>query len=123
MINIPQQQIPGVYQRRVGDIVVMAISDGFLDGSMQVLRNISVEDATAILAALWPYDGERVANIRKQPADPTEYQPVRGHEWQSGRFTPAQHGDLLPKHEDFCFQRRSRPKQIDDETKYQSDKI
>ena len=41
MINIPQQQIPGVYHRRVGDIVVTAISDGFLDGSMQVLRNIS----------------------------------------------------------------------------------
>ena len=51
MINIPQQQIPGVYHRRVGDIVVTAISDGFLDGSMQVLRNISVEDATSILAA------------------------------------------------------------------------
>ena len=35
MINIPQQQIPGVYHRRVGDIVVTAISDGFLDGSMR----------------------------------------------------------------------------------------
>jgi hypothetical protein len=51
MIDIPQQQIPGVYHRRVGDIVVTAISDGFLDGSMQVLRNISVEEATSILAA------------------------------------------------------------------------
>jgi hypothetical protein len=26
MINIPQLQIPGVYHRRVGDIVVTAIS-------------------------------------------------------------------------------------------------
>jgi hypothetical protein len=51
MIDIPQQQIPGVYHRRVGDIVVTAISDGFLDGSMQVLRNIGVEEATGILAA------------------------------------------------------------------------
>ena len=50
MINIPQQQIPGIYHRRVGDIVVTAISDGFLDGSMQVLRNISVDEATSILA-------------------------------------------------------------------------
>src|SRR5471030_2808909 len=51
MTNIPQQQIPGVYNRRVGDIVVTAISDGFLDGSMQVLRNITVDEATSILAA------------------------------------------------------------------------
>jgi len=51
MINIPQQQIPGVYHRRVGDIVVTAISDGFLDGSMQVLRNITVDEATSILTA------------------------------------------------------------------------
>ena len=54
MINIPQQQIPGVYHRRVGDIVVTAISDGFLDGSMQVLRNISVDEATSILADVVP---------------------------------------------------------------------
>jgi len=51
MIDIPQQQIPGVYHRRIGDITVTAISDGFLDGSMQVLRNISVEEATGILGA------------------------------------------------------------------------
>ena len=50
-----------------------------------------------------------------------KHQPVRGHKRQSGRFTPTQHNDLLPKHEDFCFQRRSRPKQIDDEAKYQPD--
>ena len=51
MINIPKQQIPGVYHRRIGDIAVTAISDGFLDGSMQVLRNISPEEATGILTA------------------------------------------------------------------------
>src|SRR3979409_1770428 len=51
MINIPQQQIPGVYHRRVGDIVVTSISDGFLDGSMQVLRTITVEEAPSILAS------------------------------------------------------------------------
>jgi len=56
---------------------------------------------------LRPDDGERVACARKQPADPTKHQPVCGHELKSGRLTPAQHNDLLPKHEDFCFQRRS----------------
>ena len=50
MVKIPQQQIPGVYHRRVGDIVVTAISDGFLDGTLDVLRNITQEGALQILA-------------------------------------------------------------------------
>jgi hypothetical protein len=50
MIKVPQQQIPGVYHHRVGDIVVTAISDGFLDGTLDVLRNISQEGARQILA-------------------------------------------------------------------------
>ena len=72
---------------------------------------------------LRPDDGERVASLWKQPADPTKDEPVCGHEWQSGWLTPAQHDDLLPKQEDFRFQRRSWSKQIDDEAKYQSDEI
>jgi glyoxylase-like metal-dependent hydrolase (beta-lactamase superfamily II) len=50
MIRVPRQQVPGVFHRRVGDIVVTAISDGFLDGSLDVLRNISEEDARRMLA-------------------------------------------------------------------------
>ena len=50
MIKVPQQQIPGVYHRRVGDILVTAVSDGFLDGSLDVLRNIPQEEARQILA-------------------------------------------------------------------------
>src|SRR5262245_59209081 len=49
MVNAPQQQIPGVYHHRVGDIVVTAISDGFLDGTLEVLRNISQDEARQIL--------------------------------------------------------------------------
>jgi glyoxylase-like metal-dependent hydrolase (beta-lactamase superfamily II) len=49
MINIPQQQIGGIYHRRVGDIVVTAISDGFLDGNLEVLRNIDHDEARQIL--------------------------------------------------------------------------
>ena len=50
MVKVPQQQIPGVYHRRVGDIVVTALSDGFLDGSLEVLRNISQDEARQILS-------------------------------------------------------------------------
>jgi hypothetical protein len=49
MIKVPQQQVPGIYHRSVGDIVVTAISDGFLDGTLDVLRNIAQEEARQIL--------------------------------------------------------------------------
>jgi hypothetical protein len=49
MIKVPQQQVPGVYHRRVGDIVVTAVTDGFLDGTLDVLRNIALEEARQIL--------------------------------------------------------------------------
>jgi glyoxylase-like metal-dependent hydrolase (beta-lactamase superfamily II) len=50
MGKVPQEQIPGVYHRRVGDMVVTALSDGFLDGGLDVLRNISEPEARQILA-------------------------------------------------------------------------
>ena len=42
---IPDRQIPGVIHRRVGDVVVTALSDGYLDGSLNVLRNIGEDEA------------------------------------------------------------------------------
>jgi glyoxylase-like metal-dependent hydrolase (beta-lactamase superfamily II) len=45
----PAQQIPGVYHRRIGDIIVTAISDSYLDGSIDVMRNIDLEKAERIL--------------------------------------------------------------------------
>ncbi|MDX2156396.1 MAG: MBL fold metallo-hydrolase [Hyphomicrobiaceae bacterium] len=50
MIKPPEKQIPGVYHRRIGDITVSAISDGFLDGNLDVLRNIDKEEARQILS-------------------------------------------------------------------------
>jgi glyoxylase-like metal-dependent hydrolase (beta-lactamase superfamily II) len=50
MSKVPRRQVSGVYHRRVGDIVVTAISDGFLDGTLEVLRNIDHEEARQILA-------------------------------------------------------------------------
>src|SRR3954447_24063386 len=50
MIQPPTRQIPGVYHRRIGDIVVTALSDGYLDGTVDVLQNITSDDAMRILA-------------------------------------------------------------------------
>ncbi len=49
MIKPPIQQIPGVYHRRIGDITVSAISDGFLEGNLEVLKNITQDEARQIL--------------------------------------------------------------------------
>jgi glyoxylase-like metal-dependent hydrolase (beta-lactamase superfamily II) len=46
---IPNTQIPGVYHRRIGDIVVTALSDGYLDGAVEVMQNIAPTDATKML--------------------------------------------------------------------------
>lgn len=49
MVAIPSQQIAGVYHRRIGDIVVTALSDGYLDGTIEVLQNIAPGDASRML--------------------------------------------------------------------------
>ena len=49
MADLPTRQVPGVHHRRVGEVVVTALSDGFLDGSMAVLRNIDEADAARML--------------------------------------------------------------------------
>lgn len=49
--QVPQTQVPGVYRRKVGDIVITAIADGFLDGDLEVLRNIDTGVARDILTA------------------------------------------------------------------------
>jgi glyoxylase-like metal-dependent hydrolase (beta-lactamase superfamily II) len=46
---VPRSQIPGVYHRRIGDIVVTALSDGYLDGAVEVMQNITPPDATQLL--------------------------------------------------------------------------
>jgi hypothetical protein len=49
MASRPTRQIPGVYHRKIGDIVVTVISDGYLDGGLDVMRNVDL-DAAAIPA-------------------------------------------------------------------------
>ena len=45
----PSLQIPGVYHRKIGDIIVTAISDGYLDSTLDVMRNVDLEKARQIL--------------------------------------------------------------------------
>jgi glyoxylase-like metal-dependent hydrolase (beta-lactamase superfamily II) len=49
MSLVPAQQIDGVYHRRIGDITVTCISDGYLDGTLDVMKNVDHERARQIL--------------------------------------------------------------------------
>jgi len=49
MTSQPAQQTAGVYHRKIGDIVVTTISDGYLDGNLEVMRNVDLDKAHAIL--------------------------------------------------------------------------
>jgi glyoxylase-like metal-dependent hydrolase (beta-lactamase superfamily II) len=49
MNSQPAAQIPGVYHRKIGDIIVTTISDGYLDGTLEVMRNVDLDKARQIL--------------------------------------------------------------------------
>src|ERR1700685_1895517 len=51
MIQIPTEQIPRFFHRPLRDIVVTAWSDGYLDGTLEVLQNITRDDAQSLLDA------------------------------------------------------------------------
>lgn len=46
---VPKLQVPGLHHRRVGDIVVTAVSDGYLNGSNAVLQNMPQDQIAELL--------------------------------------------------------------------------
>ncbi|MCJ2068931.1 MBL fold metallo-hydrolase [Methylobacterium sp. J-030] len=61
-VPVPGRQVPGIHHRRVGDILVTAISDGFLDGSLAALQNIEEDEAGRLLReAFRPSAGRRTS--------------------------------------------------------------
>ncbi len=49
MATIPERQIPAVYHRRVGDIVVTALSDGVLERTHEMMRDVPADEANVHL--------------------------------------------------------------------------
>src|SRR5262245_57499410 len=49
MSPIPTQQVPGIYHRRVGDIVVTALHDGYQDSPIATVRDIAAHEAVRML--------------------------------------------------------------------------
>ncbi|MCZ7659751.1 MAG: MBL fold metallo-hydrolase [Xanthobacteraceae bacterium] len=51
MSEIDQDQVPGIYHHRIGDILVTALSDGYLDVPLDAIRNFPVDQARDVLTA------------------------------------------------------------------------
>ena len=50
---LPKVQAPGIYRKRIGEFIVTAIDDGYLDISFALLTNISASEATDMLEAAY----------------------------------------------------------------------
>ncbi len=50
MNALPTEQIPGIYHRRVGDAMVTALSDGYLDAPYEVMLDIAPAEIDSIMA-------------------------------------------------------------------------
>lgn len=51
MTNAPNQQIPAIYHRRIGDIVVTALSDGTLERTHEMMNDVSEDEGRRHLDA------------------------------------------------------------------------
>lgn len=51
MSKRPRQQVPAYYHRRIGDIVVTAVSDGTLERTHEMMRNVAADAAERHLQA------------------------------------------------------------------------
>jgi glyoxylase-like metal-dependent hydrolase (beta-lactamase superfamily II) len=51
MPSLPTEQVPGVYHRRVGDMLVTALHDGHQDVAMTTVLGIAPEEAASMLGA------------------------------------------------------------------------
>jgi glyoxylase-like metal-dependent hydrolase (beta-lactamase superfamily II) len=50
MTTEPARQVPGVYHRKLGDVLVTGLSDGYMDMGYEIFRNIPEDETKAILA-------------------------------------------------------------------------
>ena len=60
-IPVPREQVPGVYHRRVGDIIVTSLSDGYVDVTLEVVRNVKPAVAEETIRAQFGRMPPRIA--------------------------------------------------------------
>ena len=60
---IPEKQVPAVHHRRIGDMTVTTVSDGYLDGSMAVIRKQPSPVIVTTCRPMWTRWAPRAAGI------------------------------------------------------------
>jgi glyoxylase-like metal-dependent hydrolase (beta-lactamase superfamily II) len=61
MPNLPSGQVPGVYHRRLGDLLVTAASDGYIDPPMDAAQGVSVAEAEQMIVTGLGRPGPRIS--------------------------------------------------------------
>ena len=56
MQNSPTQQVPAIYRKKIGDIVVTTINDGIIDGNFGVVKGIEESEARDVLVSTFRGD-------------------------------------------------------------------
>ena len=51
MSNLPTEQVPGIYHRRLGDLIVTTVSDGYVDPPMDAAQVISQDEVKRMMMA------------------------------------------------------------------------
>ena len=51
MRDLPVDQVPAVYHRRLGDLVISTVSDGYADTPLDVVQGVSQAEATRLVMA------------------------------------------------------------------------
>lgn len=50
--QLASAQVPAVYRIRVGDVLVTALSDGYVKGGEAILRNVDLDATKAVLHSI-----------------------------------------------------------------------
>ena len=61
MTALPTRQVPGVYHRRLGPLLVTALSDGYVDPPVDAPRRVTPEQAAALMVAGTGRPGMRIS--------------------------------------------------------------
>lgn len=51
MNKLPLHQVPGLYHRRLGDLMVSTVSDGYVDPSLDVVQVVTQDEVTRLIMA------------------------------------------------------------------------
>ena len=61
MTGLPFAQVPGVYHRRLGNLIVSAVNDGYVDPPMEAVRGVNAEEISQMVTAALGHSAIRIS--------------------------------------------------------------